>query len=155
MSTDNLRKRVLAFYGLALLCLIASIPLSFLYDSLMTMAAIGIAVFIGGMLSFSLASTLARTSLDIYEEKQYQRGVYQYAGTINPSSFGLVAGIISMVVVAVSFSGIVDWEYLGVTFSITFSIIWAITGVLAFVGGILARPLAKRKTRPDYEKRDL
>ena len=154
METDNLRKRVLAFYGLALLCLIASIPLSFLYDPLMTMAAIGIAVFIGGMLFFSFASAMARTIVDVYEEKQYQRGIYQYAGTINPSSFGLVAGIISMVVVVVSFSGIVDWEYMGVTFPIIFSIIWAITGVLAFIGGILARPLAKRKTRPDYEKRD-
>jgi hypothetical protein len=119
----------------------------------MTMAAIGIAVFIGGMLLFSFASAMARTIVDVYEEKPYQRGVFQYAGTINPSSFGLVAGIISMVVVAVSFSGIVDWEYMGVTFPIIFSIIWAVTGVLAFIGGILARPLAKRKTRPDYEKR--
>ena len=153
MNNENLRKRVLTFYGLALLCLIASVPLSLLYNPIMTAAAIGIAFFIGAMLSFSLASALARTIVDLYEEKRW--GLYRYAGTINPSSFGIVAGIISMVVVAISLTGIVDWEYLGITFPNIFTIIWAITGALALIGGILARPLAKREKKPDYERTDL
>jgi len=153
LNNENLRKRVLTFYGLALLCLIISVPLSLLYSPIMTVAAIGIACFIGFMLSLSLASALARTILDIYEEKRW--GLYRYAGTINPSSFGIVAGIISMVVVVFSLTGIVDWEYLGLTFPNIFTIIWAITGVLALVGGIVARPLAKRETKPVHERRDL
>ena len=82
-------------------------------------------------------------------------GTSRYAGTINPSSFGIVAGIISMVVVVFSLTGIVDWEYLGLTFPNIFTIIWAITGVLALVGGIVARPLAKRETKPVHERSDL
>ena len=71
LNTENIRKRVLTFYGLALLCLVASIPLSLLYSPIMTGSAIGIAFFIGAILSFSLASALARTIVDVYEKKPY------------------------------------------------------------------------------------
>jgi len=151
LDNESLRKRVLTFYGLALLCLIASIPLSLLYNPIMTIAAIGIAFFIGFILTFSLASAYARMSADLYE-KDNIRGVYRYAGSINPSSFGIVAGIISMVVVVFSLSGIVDWEYLGISFPNIFTVIWAITGLCALIGGILARPLAKRDKKPVYER---
>ncbi|TFG97783.1 hypothetical protein E4H12_07775 [Candidatus Thorarchaeota archaeon] len=143
----DLRKRVLLFYGIALLCLLATIPLSLLYGTIMQMTAVGIAFFIGFMLIFSFASAYARLIADIYQ-KDNIGSVYRYAGTINPSSFGIVAGIISFLVVAVSFAGIVDWEYLGLTMPNIFTVFWAVTGICALIGGIMARPLAKRKFTP-------
>jgi len=134
--------------------MLATIPLSLLYSAIMQMAAVGIAFFIGFILIFSFASAYTRTITDIYE-KDENWGIYKYAGTINPSSFGIVAGIISFVVVIISFAGIVDWEYLGLTMPNIFTVFWAVTGICALIGGILARPLAKRTSKPRAELKDL
>jgi hypothetical protein len=90
----------------------------------------------------------------MYEE-DWKIGRWRYAGSINPSAFGIVSGIISMIIVAFSFTGIVDWEYLGLTMPNIFTIFWAVTGLCALIGGIMARPLAKRKKRIVYERDDL
>ncbi|MFW9920498.1 MAG: hypothetical protein ACFFED_12920 [Candidatus Thorarchaeota archaeon] len=149
----ELRKRVLVLYGIAEICLLATIPLSLLYNTIMQMAAIGVAFFLGFLLLFSLLSAYARIIFDLYEEKRW--GVWKYAGSIDPSAFGIVTGIVSMIIVAFSFTGIVDWEYLGLTMPNIFTIFWAITGLCALIGGIMARPMAKRKSRIQYERKNL
>jgi len=120
----------------------------------MQMAAVGIAIFLGAILLFSFGSAYTRTITDLYR-KDEKWGIYKYAGTVNPSSFGIVAGIISFVVVAFSFAGIVDWEYLGLTMPNIFTVFWAVTGICALIGGIMARPLAKRDYKPPAERTDL
>ena len=149
----DLRKRVLVLYGIGEFCLLVTIPLSLLYNPIMQMAAVGVAFFLGFLLLFSIISAYGRMIIDLYEEKRW--GVWKYAGSIDPSAFGIVSGIISMIIVAFSFTGIVDWEYLGLTMPNIFTIFWAVTGLCALIGGIMARPLAKRKSRIVYERDDL
>jgi len=120
----------------------------------MQMAAFGLAFFIGFMLLFSIISAYARMIFDLYEKDKIGP-MWRYAGTVNPSSFGIVSGIISFLVVAFSFTGIVDWEYLGLTMPNIFTVFWAVTGVFALIGGLMARPLAKRTSRIVYDRTDL
>ena len=149
----DLRKRVLVLYGIAEIILISTIPLSFLYNPIMQMAAIGVVFFLGFLLLFSIISAYSRIIFDLYEEKRW--GAWKYAGSIDPSAFGIVTGIVSMIIVAFSFSGIVDWEFLGLTMPNIFTVFWAVTGLCALIGGIMARPLAKRSSRIVYDRTDL
>ncbi|MHA1909397.1 MAG: hypothetical protein ACW98Y_19015 [Candidatus Thorarchaeota archaeon] len=154
MEKDSIRTLVLRLYGLALLLLVGSIPLGFLYNPIMIGVAVALAFFLGFMILFSFGSAYSRTIVDMYREDK-SWGVFRYAGSVDPSAFGIVAGIISMIIVAFSFSGIVDWEYLGLTMPNIFTVVWAVAGLCSLIGGILARPLAKRKTRIQYERKEL
>jgi hypothetical protein len=116
--------------------------------------AVALAFLLGFMILLSFASAYGRVIVDMYRDDRLW-GVFRYAGSVDPSAFGIVAGIISMIIVAFSFSGIVDWEYLGLTMPNIFTIVWAIAGICSLIGGILARPLAKRKSRIKYERTDL
>ncbi len=146
----GLRERVMTMYGVALLLLLISIPLSLLYNPIMLTVTIVVTLFVGIFQLISFLSAGSRTIVDLYEKDRYYH-YYKYAGTIDPSGMALASGVIMMVMVAFTTLDIVDWAYLGLTFPNIFTVLWLGNGLLALIGGISARPLAKRTSKPKHQ----
>ncbi len=140
----DIRKTVLLLYAICILLLFAGIAYAFTAHEIIGVAAILVTVFFGSFQARGLMLMLTKSVLHHYEESGEVLTMYEYRGTENPASNGVVAGIIMFIAIAVSIP-VTDWAYLNLTPINPLNIMWTINGVLSFIAGLLSYRIVKWK----------
>ncbi|MBD3405223.1 MAG: hypothetical protein GF411_03690 [Candidatus Lokiarchaeota archaeon] len=140
----DLRKRVLLFYGLALLMLLVATIYGFAVNEILGIASLLAMVFIGSLQARSLMLMLTNTVVHHYTQRDQIGRKYEYTGTETPATMGFVAGII-MTILAVGGSAFTDWTWLGTTPINLANIAWIANAILSFIGAITAFQIIRYK----------